>query len=332
MSTPQHPLFVFVTPLNDYLLTDITVGANLSDMDDLLADVDIVVKTFMRQTSLRRLVASIEKHYPGSPIHIADDSELDQDTRSYYAGLSMRGHGVITLPYNVGVSVGRNALVDSTRRPYVLILDDDFVFIESTNIEVLREVLDSDPSLGVAAGTVLDNGSDVSRYEYNVRMRSGILHYFPADGPSVSIGGHHCHSAEVVHNFALFRRTVFDTVRWDEHLKMLEHSDFFLRLKRSPWRVVHVPEVKIAHFHDSPPGYADFRFDPENRLLVEKKWKLIGSIYHTESRKRDRRTVRRIYARAALKSAHELHLASTFRILARAGAGEVRQQVQRSGY
>jgi GT2 family glycosyltransferase len=274
-------------------------------VDDPLPSVDIVIKTFMRPACLRRLVDSITARYPGAPLNIADDSELDEDTASYYAGLERQGHQVVLLPFNVGVSAGRNALVDRTSRPYLLLLDDDRVFTEDTSLEALLDVLQADPSIGVAAGSSVDNGTDLVSYEHNLRVKHRLVHYYPVGPATTPIGGHPCRVAQGVHNFALFRREVFATTRWDDELKSMEHTDFFLRLSRTPWKVVHVSDVSVAHFHESPPGYDAFRYDRANNERGEKKWDIIGSVYHTDNARSDRRLARRIYAKSALASLRE---------------------------
>jgi GT2 family glycosyltransferase len=275
---------------------------------DPLPSVDIIIKTFMRPACLRRLVGSIITRYPGAPLNIADDSELDEGTRSYYAELERQGHQVVLLPFNVGLSAGRNVLVDRTSRPYLLLLDDDRVFTEDTRIEALVAVLDADPSIGVAAGSSLDNGTDLISYEHNLRVQHRLLHYYPIGPETIPIGGHPCRLAQGVHNFALFRREVFATTRWDEELKTMEHSDFFLRLSGTGWKVVHVGNVSVAHFHESPPGYDAFRYDRANNERGKKKWNIIGSLQHTANARSDRRVARRIYAKSALASLRERKL------------------------
>jgi GT2 family glycosyltransferase len=294
-------------------------------MPDPLPKVDICIKTFIRQRCLRRLVSSISEYYPGAPVNIADDSKIDDETRAYYAGLEQRGDRVLLLPYNVGISAGRNALVDITSRPYLLFLDDDVVFFDETRIRDMVDVLDADPSIGVAGGSLIDNGTDLLPYEHNVRLKDRVLHYYPVGPESTVIGGHPCRWADVVHNFCLVRRQVFDSTRWDEELKMAEHTDFFLRLKAAGWKAVHVGGVSVGHFRESPEGYENFRFDPENVKRVMAKWHMIGSIYHTGDVGKDRHEVRRLYAKSALASLREHRLGEAAGTLTSALVAEARQ-------
>src|SRR5207302_98992 len=125
-------------------------------VSESLANVDILIKTFLRPDCVRRLVTSILARYPDAHLIIADDGDPDETVREYYADLSAAGHQILLLPFNVGISAGRNRLVEASTRPYLLLLDDDFVFTGETRIETFVEVLEADRSLGVAGGSWLD--------------------------------------------------------------------------------------------------------------------------------------------------------------------------------
>ncbi len=268
-----------------------------------LSSIDILIKTFLRPHCLRRLVDSILVHYPDAHLNIADDGTPDADVLAYYETLRQRGHHVLVMPFDVGISAGRNALVESARRPYVLLLDDDFVFTGRTRIETFCEVLAADPRLGCAGGVMLDGGSRPRPYAFVMRIEGGLLHYDPVDREPRPIAGHPCYDADIVTNFALFRRKVFDDVRWDPVLKTVEHTDFFLRMGRTPWKVVHVPSVAVDHFPESPPGYARYRSDRRAVQRFLDKWGLGSVVYHTPSNpRRDRHRVRLAHTGAALRA------------------------------
>lgn len=252
----------------------------------------------MRPNCLRRLVDSILGLYPDAHLLIADDSEPDSEVRAYYAELEAMGHQVLVLPFNVGISVGRNRLVEMSTRPYLLLLDDDFVFTSQTRIETLVEVMDADRSLGVAGGSLLDDGTRLRSYEYSMRIEDKMLHYYPSPGPPRDIAGHACYDTEIVLNFCLFRREVFSTTQWDESLKTSEHTDFFLRLATTSWKVVHVPSVVAEHYPETTPEYMSHRMNPAGDYLFDEKWATGAFIYHdsADSPWRDRWRVRKRYA------------------------------------
>jgi hypothetical protein len=85
-------------------------------------DVTFVAKTHERPQSLRGLVTSIRKFYPTNAIFVADDGEVNLKFGARYMlcihirALTCRNIGsdkvrVLSLPYDVGLSAGRNALI-----------------------------------------------------------------------------------------------------------------------------------------------------------------------------------------------------------------------------
>lgn len=289
---------------------------------DPLPSVDLCIKTFMRPLCLRRLVGSIAERYPGSPVNIADDSEVDQETDAYYAELERHGNRVLRLPFNVGASAGRNALVEATSRPYLLFLDDDFVCTDETSVEALVDVLEADSSIGVAGGSVLQDDGELVSYAHDTRIANGLLHRYPATAATLA-EGRTCRRVDIVCMFALFRREVFAATRWDERLKSIEHSDFFLRLKQTAWKVVHVEGTTMANLRDLPPGYASFRHDPAHLERARAKWHLVGEVWHTDDARADRRAERRSYAKGVRDALVRRRMGAVARTLAFAASAEV---------
>jgi len=300
-------------------------------MPDTLASLDFLIKTFMRPNCLRRLVDSILDRYPEAHLNIADDSDPDEETLRYYSELEAEGHQVLLLPFNTGISAGRNALVAQTARPFVLLLDDDYVFTDRTRIETMLDVMLADQSLGVVGGSVLDLGTDLNAYEFELRIEGRLGHSYPSTGTPRLIGGHPCRDTQIVHNFALFRREVFCDTRWDEALKTSEHTDFYLRLAPTAWTVVHVPEVSVDHFPERPEKYLPFRHNKVSDLLLHEKWRVAGWVYHHPDPVHDRWRVRRVYARAAVSALRHGKLVTAGGVAASAAANEVRRVARRRG-
>src|SRR5690349_8798423 len=92
------------------------------DVDDRLT---IVIKTFERPRTIERLVDSIRRMYPSVPTVVVDDSRAPRE---------LPGVETIVLPFDQGVSIGRQTGLDRVRTPYVMMLDDDFVFFSATRL------------------------------------------------------------------------------------------------------------------------------------------------------------------------------------------------------
>ena len=81
-----------------------------TDLDEQLT---LVVKTFERPATLRRLVTSIRRLYPTVRVIVVDDSRVPSQ---------LPGVDTIALPYDQGVSIGRQAGLDQVllARPTLL--------------------------------------------------------------------------------------------------------------------------------------------------------------------------------------------------------------------
>jgi len=92
-----------------------------SEHNELLNELTIVIKTFERYKTLARLLRSIRKYYPSVKIIIVDDSLHPKKIKDVQK---------IDMPYNSGISAGRNEALKHVATKYTLFLDDDFVFLE----------------------------------------------------------------------------------------------------------------------------------------------------------------------------------------------------------
>jgi len=240
-------------------------------------DVDVIVKTFLRPLALARLLRSIARYYPDARVTVADDGGLRQgaDVNSRRACAYIDAHPqirLLELPFNSGVSAGRNHLIRSTHAPFVLLLDDDYRFTEATRVERLVGALESDPRVGVAAGLLLDVYKG-RRYPRHVEgtldtVGDSLVHRVGAwRDPERRI-------CDYVSNFFVARREVFDSVAWRGGIGG-EHYDFFMQLRATPWQVHHDASVTIDHHRTTPalPGYRAYRQAcDEAQLAFLRRW------------------------------------------------------------
>ena len=106
--------------------------------------ITIIIKTFERPDYLDRLIKSIKTYYPTIPIIVADDSEdpkIRTDVR-YYA-----------LPFDVGVSAGRNFLVKKVKTKYFITVDDDLIFDSETKLENFLRIIENN-DIDLLGGTL----------------------------------------------------------------------------------------------------------------------------------------------------------------------------------
>ena len=220
-------------------------------------DLSVVVKTFQRPEALRRLVASIRRHYPDVAVLVVDDSE--QRLEPVPEGITHYWY----LPFNsLGVSAGRNYGVQRVETEHALVCDDDMVFGRKTDLaRMLRALvatrfdvvscrwMDHEPWRSIRRG--------YRRYEGTLEIVDGrLVHRLGAtrgeiDGLPVY---------DIVHQFFVARTDLLRANPWDERLKVAgEHVDFFLSLKEQGLLCTRLPDVVVYHYPVLPPEYHSFR-------------------------------------------------------------------------
>lgn len=111
------------------------------------ADVTAVIKTFERPRRCAALIASIRRLHPALRIIVADDSRVAGD---------FPGVDLVRLPFDSGVGAGRKAALDRVTTPFVVNLDDDFLFYRGTRLAEAVAILKAHDSLDIVGGQVVD--------------------------------------------------------------------------------------------------------------------------------------------------------------------------------
>jgi len=218
--------------------------------------VAIGIKTFMREDNFFKVIDSIEKHFPlPYRLYIADDSgEISGEKEYLYQRLRVRGHVIIKLPFNSGLSAGRNAIINKVKEDYILMTDDDIGLTDSVSIENMKKVLDSSEDIGICAGMIYqENGEYFGGENYSRGLKLEIdrklLFRSRAEKNLSKTNGIIFNYADQVVNFFLAKREVFNDITWDSRIKVeYEHVDFFLNLKKTKWRATVCLDTKFIHF------------------------------------------------------------------------------------
>lgn len=114
----------------------------------LAEDVTIAVKTFERPEAVKRFVRSARRVFDGR-IVVADDSR--EPWRPSEPGVE-----VVVLPFNFGVTRGRNAALARVETPYVIVGDDDLVFTHGTDWARALDYLERNPEVDAVAPILVE--------------------------------------------------------------------------------------------------------------------------------------------------------------------------------
>jgi hypothetical protein len=248
-----------------------------------IEQIDFLIKTIERYDRLRELLFSIAEFYKNAKIFIADDSRNINDGFYQNTFRELKNFGLkykprmFKLPYDKGLSYGRNYLVKQTKNPYVLLLDDDFVFNSHTKIENFLEIIQQNDRIGMVGGLVKDNDNKEIHFEFSWDFKNNILTKINDGNKWVFTNGIRYKFTESVLNFAILRREVFSKVLWDENIKICgEHEDFLLRLKKTNWKIAYTDSVIIRDltsdvFTDYKNGLPESNYSKLRRRISYRK-------------------------------------------------------------
>ncbi len=240
----------------------------------------VLIKTFERKGSLIRLLRSLEKVSCRLPILIADDSRhpYKKEIMSRFSSLDIHYY---TLPFNCGLSAGRNALLEKTRTPFFLLFDDDFAWHKKTDLAVALKIME-EQQLDIGGGTffnllsantvrrlarILLTPSLAWRYFNQIPLESAYIGNFIIENKDCTLtisnkqpeDSLFC-SCDLVNNFFIGRTASIRKIKgWDENLKVGEHEDFFLRAKLDGLKTAFLPGFVIKHYPVSDKNYLAFR-------------------------------------------------------------------------
>lgn len=241
------------------------------DGSALASSLTLLVTHFDRPAHLDRCISSIRKYYPKIRIIVGDNSVQERPTVPDDVRL------LIAEP-DCGLSALRNQLVSEASTEYVAILEEDFIFTEETDLARLADVLDENPRVGLAAGS-LWSGPALSSLSVEVGCAPGAqYHFHDKRGPyNVTLRGTVWQRCDVVLNFFVARREVLAANPWPEEIKIGdEHYKWFIDLsKNRAFDIAHVPAVTAQHDRTNrSEHYQAFR----NRS----EWKQLGNYISQE--------------------------------------------------
>ena len=184
-----------------------------------LSDVTFCIKSFRRFSALLELVQSVSGRYPHSEILVADDSFdatpvfLPEVVQKIQRFPNLKW---LQMPFDSGLSRGRNLMVDECKTEFLVMLDDDFLFTGDTDISKWPDIL---------------SGCDlVSGYVEGYKNRWTNPQSFFVDGKTLCCkyteASCSLFQTELFLNFFMVRTATIRNLRWDDQFKITsEHID-----------------------------------------------------------------------------------------------------------
>lgn len=250
-------------------------------------NVSILIKTFERPNCLKRLLTSIRSQgMSRCPVLIADDSKTPyrDDICSSYGDIVDE---YVVLPFNVGVSAGRNALLERVETDYFVLNDDDFIYGESTRFDRAVSELEAH-QFDILGGPLLEWKRQYLFPSIPQRIADALHLYREGWEPNTWVarisstpdGGVSIkqdkidtlpHTCDLVLNFFVARTdAVRDTVGgWHPSLTSTgEHWEFFYRCKEAGLDVGYTDQFSAFHHAEEVTAhYNSYRYNHEAKLI-----------------------------------------------------------------
>lgn len=208
------------------------------------------------------------------PIFIADDSKVPykDNILKEFSDLNIK---YFNMPFNSGVSKGRNLLLSNIDTKYFILCDDDFYFDKETNFELAKKKL-KEKNVDILGGMIFDyrtvrNERDRLIRKLQASLKLGIPRNYIGEinieNNSIitkydSNFNYEFKLSDMVLNFFLAKTDVVKKIGgWDDSLKSGEHTEFFIRAKLNDCKVGYTKKLKARHYPLKLKEYSKFRED-----------------------------------------------------------------------
>lgn len=221
--------------------------------------VTVGIKTYVCDDSIVRqvlgLVRSIRVNYPTVRILLANDGPTRLGSIEAIAQDAYTEE--IVLPPDSGISVGRNLMVNMTTTEFFVLLDDDHVFDDDTDLKLgVKGLGHGFDIVGIRVRNLpgIDELERISifipRYVSRISKFENrevtLCVWNENNGPGVQKMKVPIR-VDVLHNALIARRDILAKHPWRDELKVNEHMTFFLDARKAGVRVGYLPSVFVHH-------------------------------------------------------------------------------------
>lgn len=233
-----------------------------------MSDVTICIKSFERENSVNRLISQLRGAKLGAKIIVADDSMKPLDIRG--------ADELLRLPFDIGLSAGRNAMVRAIDTPYMILMDDDNTIYSRTDFDLMYRTI-KETDFNIVGGQMGRNP-----YYGLVEIVGSEIEIYIEAWRDVKFG----HKViDFCDNFFIAETQIVLDNPWDEKIKIsCEHLDFFMQGKKSgDFKVCRVRSFvgndSLAENLETVAHYERFRRRGKlYEQIFNEKWGITGSI------------------------------------------------------
>lgn len=192
----------------------------------------VVITTYNHGKYLPKAIESVlQQDYLNKEIILVDDGSTD-NTKDIIAGYKQIKY---IFQRNAGLSAARNTGINASKGEYLVFLDADDWFLDRAFSKGIH-ALNADPTIAFSYGShikVNENNEAVLADEIQDIADDHYLHFLP-------------YNFIAMHAAVVYRRWVFNNIRFDTSLKACEDYDIYLKITRNH-RVVYHSHVMAAY-------------------------------------------------------------------------------------
>jgi glycosyltransferase involved in cell wall biosynthesis len=219
---------------------------------DWCKDTTCVITCFGRVECLNRTIKEARKRFPQLKIIVADYGD---------PCVSRNDVDIHKLSYDIGIAFARNYLIRQVTTPYVLLMDDDHVFTDNTDVQQLYNVMIEDTA-DIAGGWITNRFS----WHNLFLLQNSCLYMLPIDLSKVPVNipvPVHC-----CENFFLAKTKILQNNPWNNYFKIGEHLLFMYNCWQANVRIKIIRSVEVLDTGERPTQiYSEAR----NRSLTYRK-------------------------------------------------------------
>jgi len=242
----------------------------------------IIYTTFLRDNLEKQTIESILDNWNENYVLLIGEQGLrDKDTKTdYYNSLNNKNIYRYILPFDYGLSASRNFLVEKANElncKYCLLTADSIKFLQPYDLQTVIDFLEEDPRRGIV-------GLNLRRricWEGDLELKEKGFYFEAPQRELIEFKNIVFQRVDICRNFFLATTKCLLDNKWDNNLKLLEHEDFFWRLKNNsvsfvkeygtdiyqPYQVFYTDYIKGEYIEDKPKEYLKYR----NRMYNEFK-------------------------------------------------------------
>ena len=217
--------------------------------------VTLVTKTARRPLLVARLAQSVRDSYGYDlPIAAYDDGPDDYSLEirqmiSQYPLL----HYVVGEDADYGIGEGRNKALGLVKTKYFFLLDDDILLLNTTDMRTMIDILDTTDA-ALVGGEIEKRGNFAGLIKFgyfNDTTKTRKMGLFPktCDKENRTVPSFPaCIQCDMNTNIFMARTDPIKQIGgWDPELKILEHKDFFLKMKLAGLKVAVCHDILVKH-------------------------------------------------------------------------------------